>query len=135
MAVFANNPKLQTLGIDLHQAIQVHLDWRRRLNNMICNRDEIAGMNMDEAASHQHCELGGWIAHHLESGKHCFLLLDEDHKIFHRMAGQIVQDYRFGHHSLARRALGSLAFRKASRDVVTALIACYCSLGGVEGGQ
>jgi diguanylate cyclase (GGDEF)-like protein/PAS domain S-box-containing protein len=134
MAVFASNSKLQTLGIDLRQAIQVHLDWRRRLNNMICNRSEIAEMNLDAAGSLHQCALGGWIANHLDSGKHCFLLLDEDHKIFHQMAGQIVRDYRFGHHSLARRALSSLAFRKASRDVVTALIACYFTLGGVERG-
>jgi hypothetical protein len=101
---------------------------------MICNRSEIAEMNLDAAGSLHQCALGGWIANHLDSGKHCFLLLDEDHKIFHQMAGQIVRDYRFGHHSLARRALSSLAFRKASRDVVTALIACYFTLGGVERG-
>ncbi|HET6719010.1 MAG TPA: EAL domain-containing protein, partial [Rhodocyclaceae bacterium] len=112
-------------GLDLRHAVQAHLDWRRRLDDFIGAGSAGATMSVDDAGTAECCPLGHWISQHLAGGTAGFAALDRAHRNFHRLAGQIVSDHQHGHRSLARRALTGVAFRKASRDVITALIDCY----------
>jgi hypothetical protein len=89
-----------------------------------------AAMSVEDAGSSERCILGGWIAAHRKGEEECFGRLEHAHQGFHRLAGQIVDDHLNGHRTLARRALMGVAFRKASREVVTALIGCYRELQG-----
>ena len=111
-----------TRGLDLKHAVQVHLDWRKRLDDFI--QSGASGLSVEDARSCERCQLGVWIAQH-RTRMACFAELDVAHRAFHRLAGQIVDDHLRGHRSLARRALNGVAFRKASRDVVTALVECF----------
>ena len=130
-ATYALNEVVVLLGLNLRQAIEAHLDWRRRLDDLVGGRvKDGEGMGVDEAGSHERCALGQWINRHEAKDAACFRHLDEVHRAFHRMAGQIVEDYRYGHRGLARRTLSGSALRKASRDVIVALIDCYRSLRG-----
>jgi diguanylate cyclase (GGDEF)-like protein/PAS domain S-box-containing protein len=122
---FADRRHWQSRGLDLRQAVQAHLDWRQRLNTFISTGSEAAMINIADAGIVDCCPLGQWITEHRSSGAGCFAKLDAAHQAFHRLAGKIVSDHRHGHRSLARRTLTSVAFRRASRDVVTALIDCY----------
>ena len=106
-----------------------HLQWRERLDDFIHGQNTTAqALTVDEAGSVRQCELGQWIDANARRGDPCFERLLSTHLAFHRIAGKIVEDYHFGHRSLARRALRSADFRLASRDVVTALVACFRSL-------
>jgi hypothetical protein len=128
-ASFSRDRVVDLLGLNLHQAIESHLEWRRRLDDLVAGRVKDGdGMSVDEAGSHDRCALGHWIAKHDMPGSACFRQLDEVHRAFHQMAGQIVEDYRYGHRGLARRTLSGSRLRKASRDVIVALIDCYRSL-------
>ena len=126
LAAFARAERWVFAGLDLRQAVEAHLQWRRRLDKLINGQPE--DLTVEEASSPLHCKLGNWMAGHPDPDASCFKRLDEDHRIFHRIAGQIAEDFHAGHRSIARQTLGGVAFRKASRDVVTALIACYRQL-------
>ena len=117
-------------GLDLRQVVRSHLEWRRRLNTFIGMDSQSAAMSVEDAGSSERCILGGWIAAHRKGEEECFGRLEHAHQGFHRLAGQIVDDHLNGHRTLARRALMGVAFRKASREVVTALIGCYRELQG-----
>ena len=116
----------QTRGLDLRQAVQVHLAWRRRLDHFVNHATPQTALDVQNAGSAGHCQLGRWIADHKQgSDNTSFERLDQAHQAFHQLAGQIVDDQINGHRALARRTLTGVAFRKTSREVVMALIACY----------
>jgi hypothetical protein len=121
---FVTRHQWKSRGLDLRQVVRAHLDWRKRLDDYIGAGSAGATMSVNDAGAAESCALGHWIAEHRPSGA-CFAALDAAHREFHRLAGQIVSDHQHGHRSLARRALTGVAFRKASRDVITALIDCY----------
>ena len=109
-------------GMDLRSAVKSHLDWRRRLDQFVSADNQKTISHVKDAGSCERCELGGWILAHRAKGGESMSRLDEAHRIFHQLAGQIVDDQLNGHRMLARRALMGMIFRKASREVVTALI-------------
>ena len=111
-------------GLNLRDVVRAHLEWRRRLGQFISTDSRDAAMTIEDAGSAERCQLGGWINAH-RSDDECFERLDQAHQDFHRLAGQIVDDHLNGHRTLARRSLMGIAFRKASREVVAALIECY----------
>ena len=111
-------------GLNLRDVVRAHLEWRRHLGQFISSDSREAAMTVEDAGSAERCQLGGWIATH-RSDDDCFDQLDHAHVNFHRLAGQIVDDHLNGHRTLARRSLMGMAFRKASREVVVALIECY----------
>ena len=114
-------------GLDLKHAIQGHLDWRRRLDDFVGAGNSQQAMGVEDAGAVDRCALGHWILENQAKGEPCFDELDRVHREFHRMAGQIVSDCSNGYRWIARHALAGVRFRKASRDVVVALIDCYRS--------
>ena len=108
-------------GLDLRHAVENHLRWRQRLHNVVSG-DELT-MESDEACSITRCALGGWILERESSP--AIDRLDHLHREFHKQAGQIIADFNLGYRDSARRNLVGLRFRKASRDVVVALIDCF----------
>ncbi len=118
----------QTHGLDLRHAVDVHLAWRRRLGEFIEAGVKSTVIDVENAGSCEHCQLGVWITEHRHLGGECFHDLEMAHVRFHLLAGQIVGDHVHGHHALARRTLEGVAFRKASRGVVLALVNCFREL-------
>lgn len=125
LAAYAVQRGWSIRGLDLREAVQSHLDWRRRLNEYVSGAAGAAAIDVDEACSASRCSLGAWIQEN-EGGDDPYLTnLDRVHREFHKMAGQIVTAYNRGHRDSARRMLAGLQFRRASRDVIVALIGCF----------
>ena len=122
---YKSNLDWEMKGMNLRSAVTVHLDWRRRLDDFISQSSRDATFNVEYAGSSEECMLGQWMTSHCNHKSPAMLRLDKVHHAFHRLAGQIVDDHLNGFRTLARRALMGVAFREASRDVVTALIDCY----------
>lgn len=127
MAGYASRRDWVSRGLDLRAAVQAHLDWRRRLDRWISVESTDTSMSITEAVSSDRCALGRWISEYRDCGDECFMHLDEVHQAFHELAGKIVDNHQRGFRNLARRALSGVGFRRASRDVVIALIDCYRS--------
>ena len=114
-----------TRGLDLRHAIEAHLDWRRRLDAMVGSAQPEAVISIEEAGTAERCPLGRWIRDRSSAHAPCAEELDRAHREFHHLAGRIVAEYHRGQLALARRTLSGVQFRKASRDVVVALINCF----------
>jgi hypothetical protein len=119
-------------GLNLKHAIEAHLLWRRQLNDYVGAKQAAFQMEPDEACSISRCELGRWIRGRVDKGEARMARLDRVHRMFHKMAGQIVADYNLGNRENARRVCAGLKFREASRNVVVALIECFMTTDAAE---
>ena len=125
LSQFQSNRNWVLSGIDLRQAIQNHLDWRRNLDDFISADTPEAQMTVENAGSCSHCKLGQWINTNQDENNQSMVKLEQAHRAFHHLAGKIVEAQLNGNRTLARRALTGITFRKVSRDVVITLIDCY----------
>ncbi|HJV25244.1 MAG TPA: EAL domain-containing protein [Aromatoleum sp.] len=125
LATFLTRGHWTRNGLDLKNAIQSHLDWRKRLNEYVAGRPSAMAVDIDDASSIHRCPLGGWIERNAGIPDDRLQRLDRVHREFHMLAGQIVADFEQGYRSSARRTLTGLKFRTASRNVVVTLIDCF----------
>nr|WP_211162908.1 EAL domain-containing protein [Aromatoleum diolicum] len=125
LAAFMTREGWTRHGLDLKQAVKAHLNWRKYLNDYVSGLPSGSALDLDNAGSVSHCTLGQWIERHSGLPDRKLEELDRMHREFHKLAGQIVADYKQGYQASARRTLASLKFRTASRNVVIALIDCF----------
>lgn len=106
-------------GLDVMEAIQAHLRWKKRLG------DYIAGTSSEqldaEAVSADHnCTLGQWIhgvGERTHGNSEIFLRLRNTHAEFHRSAGDIIRAADAGQKEEASRLLNTGDYPKFSHQV------------------
>jgi len=100
-------------GLDMQKAIDIHIDWIRRLKAMIEGKGQIIAAG--EAVRDDRCMLGNWIAANATGGLESleeFQRLKRDHSKFHLHAGMVV-----GYHESGSKAEAMLLLRSDLREL------------------
>jgi EAL domain-containing protein (putative c-di-GMP-specific phosphodiesterase class I) len=142
-------------GLDLRDAVEAHLQCRRSLGDLVLERGpgalrEAFGDGAPGARAHDEstrtegahpttqprcsgpgrpCMLRTWTEQMRRRGDERFVGFERALAHYHRLADEIAADCRLGYRDSARRALASLKFRAASRDVLLALVEGFKDAG------
>lgn len=84
-------------GLDMNHAIQVHVNWIKRLEQAL-KHDE-RSLDVNEVADDEHCMLGNWISANQGKGIRKleeFKRLIDNHAAFHQCAASILVELREG---------------------------------------
>lgn len=112
-------------GFNAKEAIDGHLSWRRDLREQIEGRS--LSVKTRDATSHERCPLGVLMSAMTDEDKAspAFAAMDDAHRIFHMMAGEMVSDCLAERFDSAMRKFNGLPFRKASRDIVISVMTFF----------
>lgn len=115
-------------GLNLQEVLNAHLAWNDRLKNYLDGTSD-EKLDVNQIAPDNLCVLGKWI---YGPGEKQFAKLKEftelkqTHNVFHRTAGQIVQEFANGNASNAVSLLKG-KFRSLSNQIQLNLITLYGS--------
>lgn len=119
--------------INLYQAIEAHLSWKRRLDDYLQGRSAET-LRVHEVCLDNRCELGTWIH---GSGKQrfgeieLFRQLLEEHAKFHWQASKVVEAHQSGDTARASAIL-STEFSRQSRKTVDCLTKLHIEIEGPD---
>jgi len=114
-------------GIDVQLAIDSHIKWRRKLEDIILGGVS-ESLRVEEVSSDNHCELGQWI--HGEGHQHyghldVFKELRTAHAHLHERAGTVVGDAKQGRHEEALANLQTVEYSRAIARLKNLLAKIY----------
>jgi len=118
-------------GLNMKQAIDAHVNWKKRLENALSGSGS-ESLEVGKVAADDGCVLGQWL--HGE-GKKRFSQVPEyqdllgSHANFHLLAGDILCDVHAGRHDEAREKL-QRDFRQKSDRVQLGLVRLYAKARG-----
>jgi len=120
-------PEMGLHGLDMQKAIELHVDWGRRLKEMVDGAGPAVGW--EEAVRDDVCMLGSWLNANEQDalGKlDEFKRLQKDHAAFHAHAGKVVALHGSGKGQDAKTELRS-EFRGHSNQVRLDIIQLYAA--------
>lgn len=109
----------QFMGLDVQAAINAHLAWRKRLEDLVL-KNSSEELDIGVIMQDDQCQLGLWLYERAKSTLALhpeFAALREAHRAFHLYAARIVQALRMGGVEAARGMLEA-NFDRLSRDIV-----------------
>ncbi len=119
-------------GLTLRDAIESHLVWRQRLNDMISGIRQAKTMASGEVRSTEQCALGRWIRqlHPVAAGSPDALA--RAHRDFHEYAARILGTQQKGDRLAAFDMLVGPEFREISRRLVLHTVSRFKDQAGQE---
>ena len=103
--------------MNLTEAYELHIEWKKRFHNAITNREHI---DADVIASDSCCDLGKWLfgeAKDKFGGKNAYSECIQKHAAFHVEAGVIAKLINEGRYTEAENLLDADAYSLTSQAV------------------
>ena len=110
-------------GLDFYKAIEAHQRWKVRLSAYV-NGESAESLDWTVICRDDQCALGQWLhggARAPMGHEGLFSRLVEEHAQFHQCAGEVVQLADRGNKDAALKLIGTGAYARASRQVISSL--------------